>query len=94
MDHGDPIISGVENKVEDKPSSYNGPTCGYTVERKKEGDREIKKACGSPEVVWDVSGYGAKGFAKKTPVCSPHFEKAFKEWNIDHAEKMNSAPKD
>ena len=93
MDHGDPIISGVENKVEDKPSNYTGPVCGYTV-REKKGDVTTTKRCGSQDVVWDVSGYGARGGARRTPVCGPHFEKAFKEWTIDHAEKMNSAPKD
>lgn len=91
--HGDSIISGVENKVEDKPSSYSGPVCGYTV-REKKGDVTTTKKCGSQEVVWDVSGTGTRGFSKRTPVCGPHYEKAFREWNVDRAEKINSAPKD
>ena len=91
--HGDEIISGVENKVEDKPS-YKGPGCGYTVTEKK-GDVTTTKKCGSQEIAWNVTGEGKwTGRERTDPVCAPHFEKAFKEWKIRHAEKLNSAPKD
>jgi hypothetical protein len=78
--HGDPIISGVE----DKPDSYKGPTCGYTV-REKKGDVETIKKCASPEVIWNVTGRGVWGREKETPVCGKHIEKAWKEWNVDSA---------
>lgn len=83
--HGDPIISGA---VEDKPDSYKGPRCGYTVREKKDGVQTVKK-CDSPEVTWDITGKNSWGGVKKTPVCGPHYEKAWKEWDrIDHADKI------
>ena len=93
--HGDPIISGVENKVEDKPSSYNGPKCRYTVREKKDGV-ETAKQCNSPDVVWNVTGYRKYTRQERTdPVCGPHYDNnVWKEWDVKSAEKIGSAPKD
>lgn len=85
MDHGDPIISGVDSKVvPDKPDSYTGPRCGYTV-REKKGDVTTTKKCGTPDVVWDVTGYGHHGQRRQTPVCGDHIGKAWKEWDVESA---------
>lgn len=85
--HGDPIISGIENKVEDRPSSYNGPRCGYTVRTKVDVGHKVEK-CNSPEVIWNVTGHGRYGSEKKTPVCEKHIQDAWRTWNVDSAEPI------
>ena len=86
LEHGDPVISGVDPKVvEDKPSSYTGPRCGYTI-RTKAKDVEGAEACGSPEVVWNVTGY--PGSAGPTPICPKHINDVWKEPSVDSAEPI------
>lgn len=87
--HGDEIISGVDPKViPDRPSSYNGPRCGYTERTVKDGVTTTK-SCSREDVIWNVTGHGRYGYEKKTPVCGEHLEKAWKEWKVESAEKIN-----
>lgn len=87
--HGDEILSGVDSKaIPDKPDSYKGPTCGYPVRAKVDG-AEITKPCGSPKVDWNVTGRGIWDEKERTPICSKHLEKVWKEWDVDSAERID-----
>lgn len=87
MTHGDPVISGAGDNIPDRPDSYKGPRCGYTVREKKDGI-ETRKKCDSPEVVWNITGRTPHGIQRETPVCGPHLPKAWKEWNVGRADKV------
>jgi hypothetical protein len=73
--------------TEEKPDKR--PSCGY---RERAQPDQPKKACGSEDRLFNVTGAGTWGKAKTTPVCPKHIEKAWKEWNVDSAAPIGDLP--
>jgi len=73
---------------EEKPDKR--PSCGYKVTVKDEHGFSSRKPCGSEERIFNVTGKTPfTGRKVETPVCGPHIEKAWKEWQVDEARPID-----
>ena len=83
IQHGDPVISGVE-------SPEKRPSCGYKVKSTKPNAIPgTMEPCGSEDQIFNVKGQGKYGGGhRETPVCRKHLDDAIRDWNYDSADPI------